>query len=199
MVIKTNLLTHWIVKLAYLNILWLLFFILGGGIFGWAPATVGLFTVLFKWKNNEKCVIFPTFFNIYKREFVNSNLCGVLILFFTALFLVNFRTLFQLPVTKISSLFLIGNGSLFILFILSLLFFFPIYIHYSGKLRVIVQKLFLITLGNLPFVVLVLILSFIWVSVLFRFPGLIIFFSVSIFALIVTLVLPDWLVKKNFY
>jgi|SRR5699024_6748086 len=198
---NTNLLilTHWIVKLAYLNILWFLFCILGVGIFGWAPATVGLFTILSKWKSGEKCAIFPTFYSIYKKEFINSNISGVIILFLAILFLLNFRTLSQIPVTKISSLFLIGNGTLFILFILSLLFFFPIYIHYSGEFRVIVQKIFLITLGKLPLTIFALILSFTWVTVLFRFPGLIIFFSVSILALIITLISPDWLIKKNYY
>lgn len=196
---KTNLLTLWIVKLAYLNILWLLFCILGGGIFGWAPATVGLFTILSKWRNGRKCAIFPMFYSTYKKEFISSNISGVIILFLAILFLLNFRTLTQVPTTKISSLFLIGNGSLFILFILSLLFFFPIYIHYSGEFRMIVQKIFLITLESLPLVVLALILSFIWVFILFRFPGLIIFYSVSILALIVTLISPDWLIKENYY
>src|SRR5699024_3066863 len=102
---KTKFLTLWIVKLAYLIILWLLFCILGGGIFGWAPATVGLFTILSKWRNGRKCAIFPMFYSTYKKEFISSNISGVIILFLSILFLLIFRTLTQLSTTNVFRLF----------------------------------------------------------------------------------------------
>ena len=54
---------EWAVKLAYLNILWILFSLLGLGVFGVGPATVSMFAVI------RKCLRYGTDFSMTK-EFV---------------------------------------------------------------------------------------------------------------------------------
>lgn len=65
---------QWISRLAYLNLLWLIFISVGLVIFGVAPSTVAMFTIIRKWIQGEREMpIFSTFIEIFKREFWTSN------------------------------------------------------------------------------------------------------------------------------
>src|SRR5699024_7678983 len=169
---KIDLISRWVVKLAYLNILWFLFCIAGGVILGWAPATVGVFTILKKWDEEGHIPIFSTFFYTYKKAFIKSNISGLAIELLAIIFmynfyiicltidilliifLVNFYIFFKQPNTNISRFFLIGNGTLITMFILSLTIFFPIYVHYQGEYKVILSEVIFTTLGKLPITIL---------------------------------------------
>lgn len=188
-ILSTNVgsLANWIVRLACLNTLWIVFCVVGGGLFGWAPATVGLFTILRKWIKKEKPPLVSSFFNVYRKEFIKSNVIGIGIVSLMVILLTN---LFILPQsdTYVSKIFLLGNGSLLITLVLFLLFFFPIYAHYKGGYKTIFNKAFLITLAKLPFAILAFILCLLWGRVLLFFPGLVCFFGFSVPALMITLI-----------
>jgi len=195
---KIDLISRWVVKLAYLNILWFLFCIAGGVILGWAPATVGVFTILKKWDEEGHIPIFSTFFYTYKKAFIKSNISGLAIELLAIIFLANFYILFQQPNTNISRFFLIGNGTLITMFILSLTIFFPIYVHYQGEYKVILSEVIFTTLGKLPITILNLILCGLWGGILFYFPGLIFFFCISIPALIITLISQHCFKRRSY-
>jgi uncharacterized membrane protein YesL len=61
-------------KLAYLNLLWIVFSVGGLIVFGSIPASVSLFTIVRKWLINKETdlPIFHTFFQNYKNEFLNQ-------------------------------------------------------------------------------------------------------------------------------
>ncbi|MGY0691465.1 YesL family protein [Virgibacillus sp. FSP13] len=188
-VLSTNIgsLTNWIVRLACLNTLWVVFCVVGGVLFGWAPATVGLFTILRKWIKKENPPLVSSFFNVYRKEFIKSNVIGIGIVSLMAIFLTNFFIL--LPQSDpISKIFLLGNGSLFVTLVLFLLFFFPIYVHYKGGYKTIFNKTFLIALAKLPFTIVAFILCLAWGRILLFFPGLVCFFGVSVPALMITII-----------
>src|SRR5690625_1258451 len=66
-----------VVKMAYINFLWILFVILGLGLFGLFPATVAIFSTVRQWiKGNHHFPIFKFFRKKYKTNFINSNLLG---------------------------------------------------------------------------------------------------------------------------
>lgn len=68
-----------IYKFVALNVLWLIFFLLGLGVFGFMPATVALFRIQRKWMRGEKEIpLFTSFYKYYKEEFVSSNVIGLL-------------------------------------------------------------------------------------------------------------------------
>ncbi|MFA9556724.1 DUF624 domain-containing protein [Evansella sp. AB-rgal1] len=56
--------SEWLIRLAYINILWMLFTIVGLIILGIAPATATVFTIIRKWFMETR--IFPSS-NIYIR------------------------------------------------------------------------------------------------------------------------------------
>ena len=66
------------IKLIYLNILWILFFVLGLGIFGFMPATASVTSILRKWMNKEEIPsLIKEFWKQYKESFLTSNIIGI--------------------------------------------------------------------------------------------------------------------------
>ncbi|WP_245546988.1 YesL family protein [Evansella cellulosilytica] len=80
-----------IYRFVALNLIWLLFFLMGLGILGFMPATVALFSVIRKWLMGEQDLrLFKMFFHYYKAEFVRSNiLWGIFLIIFYVIY-VNF-------------------------------------------------------------------------------------------------------------
>ncbi len=80
-----------IYKFVALNFLWLLFFILGLGIFGFMPATVALFSIIRDWLKGEKDIpLFSSYLKYFKLEFIRSNIVGLPFLVIFYVIYVNF-------------------------------------------------------------------------------------------------------------
>src|SRR5690625_7732837 len=66
-----------VMRLAYVNLLWILFTVLGLGLFGIFPATVALFVVTRKWVMGDHDIpIFSRFWHNYRKEIFLSTLLG---------------------------------------------------------------------------------------------------------------------------
>ncbi|RKL66873.1 hypothetical protein CR203_13665 [Salipaludibacillus neizhouensis] len=168
-----------LMNLAIWNTIWVLHTLLGLGIFGWAPATLALFSVLRKSKLEEN--EFPkmkTFFKIYKSEFIRANIIGFFILFGGLSIFFSFYTLLDmdmwLQVSFGALLFVV-----FILYIIVSLYIFPVAAHYQTSLKEHVRYSLMIGLAYLPqsflLAFLVVLIGFIYQA----FPGLILFYLVS--------------------
>lgn len=73
---RTIFLCTWVTRIAYLNLLWLFFSLVGLLVFGIMPATTALHAVLRKLLSGEECDIKPTFWSVYQSEWGRSNLVG---------------------------------------------------------------------------------------------------------------------------
>ena len=123
--------TEWITKFAILNIIWMLFSALGLILFGFFPATVAMFAVIRKWLTGYTNIpVFKYFWKIYKKEFWKANLIGVIV---TAVALIVYVDFYYIQAnTELSSLFIHIPLYLFIFaFMLTLLYLFPVYVHYD--------------------------------------------------------------------
>ncbi|MBP1044151.1 DUF624 domain-containing protein [Vagococcus sp. BWB3-3] len=140
---------HWSVvltRLVYLNLLWLLFTLLGGIILGIMPATVALFAVLRQEikAEGETTKVGSTFIDYFRKEFVKSNLLGIGLILLGVLLYLNYQ------LTTISTGYLMSGLHylsivLLCLFIMLLVFFFPVYVHFQLPLsKVLLQPLLLI-------------------------------------------------------
>ncbi len=176
---------EWITRLAYVNILWGLFMLAGAVIFGVAPATVALFTVVRKWLlfSDHNVPIFKTFFRTYKKEFLRANKIGLFIglvayiLYIDFLYIANVGEAFQL----VFSVFLFV---ILVFYAITLLYIFPIYVHYELRFLQYIKYSFFIGMAN-PLMTLTMFLSIILLTILFIYiPGLIPFFSVSLVSVI---------------
>ncbi|MBU9712886.1 DUF624 domain-containing protein [Bacillus tamaricis] len=80
-----------IYKFVALNILWLIFFLVGLGIFGFMPSTVALFSIVRDWLRGDlDTSLFSRYLKYYKGEFVRSNILGVLFMILFYIIYVNF-------------------------------------------------------------------------------------------------------------
>ncbi|SDN87719.1 YesL family protein [Alkalicoccus daliensis] len=189
-----------LMNLAIWNTIWVLFTVLGLGIFGWAPATAALFAVLRKEK--MEAADFPklkTFFSIYKSEFVRANIVGFFILFGGLSLMFSFYTLLAADLwIRIS-----GGAFLFIIFVLYLIvamYIFPVLTHYKTSLKEHIRYSLMIGLAYLPHSFLIGI-TLIMIGYLYQaFPGIILFYFMSFPAsvvLIITLKVFETIEEKN--
>lgn len=170
-------------RMAYVNLLWILFTLLGLGVFGFMPATVGLFAVIRKWVMGDKDIpVFATFWENYRTEFLKSNLLG-LILFIIGYIL--YIDLVNLPSGGIFTIFRIGLVVITILYAITLLYIFPIYVHYEWKIREYLKYSLILGAGHPHFTLLMIIGIGALYYFSFKIPGIIPFFSVSILAYII--------------
>ncbi|WP_404332903.1 YesL family protein [Mesobacillus maritimus] len=177
--------TEWITRLAYVNLLWIGFSLLGLGIFGFFPATISMFTVIRKWLIGETDIpVFQTYWTTYKKEFVKSNGLGLIVLAVAGLivldlvFMKNNGTSFTSIIHILLYLFIFTC-------VMTLFYLFPVYVHYNVKFFAIFKNSFLIMLIN-PLANLVMISGIVAVYFVVKtFPGIGFFFGGSITSMII--------------
>ncbi|QHE53027.1 YesL family protein [Pontibacillus sp. HMF3514] len=179
----------WVYRLAYLNVLWLFFTVIGLGVFGIAPATVASFGVSRKWvKDKDESNIFLSFWQIYKQEFIKSNGIGFILFSVGFALYLNFQLTMMIDnifmFTVIRVLFLIS----FFVYFLTVVFIFPVYVHFDLKvLQLLKQSFFIAIAAPLETIITLLLFSVVYFT-LALIPGLIPFFGLSLFAFISTIV-----------
>ena len=189
---KFNNIALWMIKLAYLNILWLGFSLIGILFFGLFPATAAMFTVVRKWMNGEKYVrIFHTFWGVFRKEFFILN--GFSLLFFGVGYFLYYDLLFlQLNSGKLQFLYPV---IIFILiaYIITLLFFFPVYVHFELKFFQYMKQSFLIAITS-PFEIIQMVIAIVILYfIVTLLPGIIPLFTGSLLAVAMT-----WLSMRAF-
>ncbi|WP_130860426.1 YesL family protein [Gracilibacillus phocaeensis] len=170
--------TSYIMKAAYVNLLWILFSLLGLLIAGIFPATIALFTVMRKLISGEDVHILAVFWQTYKSVLMEGNMLGYALSGIGVLLVADLWFL-SLQSSAWSSVLYYILVVLFGLYLLLLVSFFPVYVHYDLRLfGYIKQALFLVILRPLHSLLMLCSLVAVWVMMYFS-PGLILFFGVS--------------------
>ncbi|MFD2130384.1 YesL family protein [Pseudogracilibacillus auburnensis] len=124
----------WTMRLAYLNILWVFFTLVGLIIFGFMPATAAMFAVVRKWVlGEEDSAIFKTFWDSYRKEFLKANGLGMMFFLFGYFLIIEFQIL-RLQESLLYFIVSFGVITIFILYTIALTYFFPIFVHFNLKL-----------------------------------------------------------------
>ena len=135
------------IELAYINLIWIFFTLVGLIAFGFFPATAAMFTVVRKLiRDEEKFKILPTFWTLFRTDFLKTNGFGLMFLIIGYFFYFDFHFL-QLNNGKLQFLFPV---LFFILIsgIITLLFFFPVYVHFNLKFFQYLKQSFLIAITS---------------------------------------------------
>ena len=175
---------EWMMKLAFVNFLWIIFSMLGIILFGFFPATAAMFVIVRKLlMGNMDIPVFKTFWESYKKEFIKSNLLGLLVSVFGYFLYVDLHLL------KSSSGFiqLLYYPALLIClgFLLTICYVFPTYVHFDLKIYQVVKNAFFIMLVN-PISTIIMIIGITAIYFLMiTIPGLIPLFSGSALAFII--------------
>lgn len=180
-------LCEWIMRLAYVNLLWLLFTLAGMIVFGIAPATAALFSVQVKWSTGDvTSPIFRTFWKNYKASFLKANLLGYFLAIVGWLLYFNL-TFFATHDGVINKIVGLITLTVAIWYLITLFYSFPIYASYNLKTIRIIKNAFIVGMLN-PILTFGMILSS--GSVIFivlYFPKLLLFFGISLPCLMIML------------
>lgn len=179
---KLNTIMEWIMRLFVLQLIWILFCLVGlviGGIF---PATFTMFAICRKWLNKQtEFPIFRTFWELYRKGLLKTNLLGW-VTTLTGMSLFYYFQLFKGSEGMIDLVLLIAVWIVGILYLMTVLLMIPVYVHFDIKLINVVKYALIIAISN-PFHILsmaALIIGFSMVMVIV--PALIPFFSFSVLA-----------------
>ncbi|WP_170885574.1 YesL family protein [Bacillus alkalicellulosilyticus] len=177
--------SEWITRLAYINILWIFFSIVGFLVIGFFPSTVAMFTVMRKLVMREVDIpIFMTFWLTFKKELVKSNILGYIVSTLGIVLYINI-TFLQHSDTNISFL-LIPNMMIALLFLLTILYVFPVYVHYEYSIMAVLKNSLLLMIIHPIATMSMIIGSFTILIALNVLPAFSFFFSGSGFALLFT-------------
>jgi uncharacterized membrane protein YesL len=174
-------LCRWITHFAYLNILWILFTLVGAVVLGIVPSTVAMFAVARKTAMGEEDIpVFKTFWRTYRTEFIRANGLGLLL---TAIGLIwyfdlhFFRQFDGILFTILNYLMMMMGLVYFIL----LLYIFPVFVHYDLKIYQYVTHALKIGFLKPMTIVFMLVGSLCTYYFLIYLPGLIPIFGISFF------------------
>ncbi|MBM7677058.1 YesL family protein [Gracilibacillus alcaliphilus] len=179
---------EWIWRLAYLNILWIFFTLIGLGVFGVFPATASIYAVNRKWLlGDSEIPIFKVFWTSFKENFFKANMLGItlVVIGYVLYFNVNYLSVSSgMEHTLLSGFFYITVVCYFFL----LCYLFPIFVHFELTFFRYFMVAIIIPFTT-PFTLISTLVSLaIALYMLYLFPGLIPFFAVSVLS---------WLIMWN--
>ncbi|WP_158738247.1 YesL family protein [Alteribacillus sp. YIM 98480] len=176
---------EWFMNIAYLNILWILFTLLGGVVLGAAPSTSAMFAVIRKlFLAEEKVPVTRLFLTYYRKDFFKINglfYCFVvmgIILLADVYFLMGMNS-------EIAAVFLILVGFLSVIYVIALIMFFPVYSHYDVRFFSYFKHSIFIGIMRPLHVLTMAIGIFVSYYVMLFLPALFFFFGMSLGALII--------------
>ena len=176
--------TDMITRIAYINILVIAFTLLGLFLFGFFPAIIAGFWIFRKWLNGHTDIaITKNFWKIYKQEFLKSNLVGAVVVLIGTILFINLSIveviqhewirLTYYPLLLVS-----------ILFIATVIYLFPMYVHFDMKISALLKNAFLCIFANPVVTIILFVLITLIYLLLASIPGLIPFFGFSLFLLV---------------
>ena len=173
--------SEWIMRLAYVNLLWFSFTLLGGIIFGIMPATITLFAITRKWEmdKEEDFPIFKTFWESYRKNFMKANLLGVFLFIVWGTVVLYYAYLDVLP-NNLFIIFQIIFYSIVLIVGFIFVFIFPVFVHYNLSLKQYFINSFVIAMSFPHYTILMVFIISVSIIVFQFVPILAVFFGVSL-------------------
>lgn len=171
---------NWIYKLALLNLLWIMFTLIGIIAFGFFPATIASFTVVRKWLFEQKEVsLFKTFAGVFKAEIIKGNMYGFLLTAIGTLLYMDLKFFqsFDGPIYLLLSYLFI---CLFFVYLVMMLYAFPVYVHFRLNFFQYIKHIFLIIIISPIHSIALAALAFAVYFLMMNFPGTVPFFGISV-------------------
>jgi uncharacterized membrane protein YesL len=172
--------SEWIVKMATINLIWISLTMLGGVIFGWAPATVAIMsTYRAQRQTDEKVSLWKTAWKEYRQNFFRANIFG-LFLKFGAILLI----FYSFTLTSWDGALAIVFGALFfkilLVFTIVAIMIFPVFIHFQAKIFEYFRLALTIGISHLHLLFAFSLCMALWWFAFTTFPGLSLIFAASL-------------------
>ena len=184
----------WAMRLAYVNILWFVFTLVGLFFFGLMPATAGMFAVVRKWVSGDTDIkIFQTFRKSYSKEFFKANLLGYLLAGVGYLLYIELQIL-RAQENMVYFVASYGVIALYLVLLIVLLYSFPIFVHFNVNALQNIKWAFVIgVIHPVLTIAMIAILGLVHYVAFMTIPALLFFFGGSVTAFILT-----WGASKTF-
>ncbi|WP_183041095.1 YesL family protein [Salipaludibacillus neizhouensis] len=175
---------EWFVRFTYVNVLWFVFTLLGGVVFGFMPSTIAMFSLFRRWfRGEEEFPVFGTYWNEYKLNFKNSNVIGIPLLMIGIFLYVDFLILIEIS-NWMSNALLVILGMIGLVYLFVIVNIFPVLTHFKLSFKEYYKRAFYLSLLQ-PFrFFLLIITNAITVLLLFTIPILFPIIGASIFGAI---------------
>ncbi|KAB8131752.1 YesL family protein [Gracilibacillus oryzae] len=174
---------EWIANVAYLNILWILFTLMGAVVLGVFPATAATFMVSKKWISGDSDIpVFQTFWQTFRTSFKNANILGFIISLFGYILYLDFVFITVAPHNYVL---LLTIPFLFIslLFFLTVMYVFPVFVYYEMRIIEVFKSSFFIMILN-PLKTIIMAFGVFGISfILWHLQPLLFFFSISLLSI----------------
>ncbi|WP_194842042.1 YesL family protein [Gracilibacillus salitolerans] len=177
--------SEWVIRISLLNLLWILFTVIGLGFAGFFPATVAMFTIVRRWvKGNADEQIFKSFLELFKRHFLKANMLGYICALGGAVLYWDYLLVKSLsgPFQMVMMLLLVPVA--FYYFMVTF-FVFPVYVHYDIKLMECFKYAFIIGASYPLRTIYMVFVTFVVYYVTVSFPVLFLFFSGSVWSFLI--------------
>lgn len=178
---KINSIFTSILNLVYVNILWVLFTLLGLGVFGIGPSTYALVSICRQWIRGNSVPVFKTYWQYYKENFKESVIISWIYLFVGFVLVVDLLTVTNWYLRV--ALLIVGC-----IYLLSLVYIFPIMAHYNWDgIFLKIKMSFLFGIACLQYSLIFFLVAGVlyWAAITF-FPGVLTFFGVSFLFFLIT-------------
>ncbi|SHG46950.1 YesL family protein [Ornithinibacillus halophilus] len=193
MVWKLYDISNWIMRMMFLNLLWISFSLLGLVLFGFFPATAAMFSVTRKWVLGDKEIpVFKTFWKSYKEGFIQMNIIGSVLTLIGLILYVDLRFFQAADHVLVSFLAFFVIFALFIFFAV-LLYIFPMYVHYKFKTFEYIKKSLVIVIGKPLNAIMMIVGSYLLYVVISMMPVLLLFASGSLASFVLM-----WIAMRSF-
>jgi len=178
MLSKINFIGDWVIRLAYVNFLWIMFSAMGLFLLGIFPATAAMLTVIRKWLLKEHVSVFHTFKKSYRQAFTDANFVGWLLVIIGFFIYIDFIFLTSMNGIIFTILLFILLSVSFI-FLSIVIYIFPVYVHFQLKKLEYVKYAFIISLSYPHLTILMILGAIVLIAVFITFPLLFPFLLVS--------------------
>lgn len=174
----------WVARLAYINLLWILFTLSGFIFFGFFPATIAMLATLRQFIRKNHPPVFQTFWHYYKKEFFNSNKLGLIITVFGLILYMNI-TFLQSTANNMSIYLFYSSIIMSGIYLLIICYSLASYVEVDQPIGTHLKNALLITISNpLPSLFIIFGFAAVYFAVSYL-SGLGFFFSVSILGLVI--------------
>lgn len=188
-----NTILTWITRLAFLNIVWIIFSIKGLFIAGIFPSTIAALDICRKWREGEHDIsIWKSFKRFYRKEFLVSNILGWTIMLIGTLLYLNFLVMSNSH-GKVPIIVLIAFYLITFLYIMIVIWSFPLQSRYHASLFQQIKNAIIIGVVKIHYTFAILILLFFVFYISLKLPGMLPFFTFSI-----TLLCWSWISEYIF-
>lgn len=179
---------NWITRLLYLQIIWVVFCLIGlliGGIF---PATFTMFGISRKWiREDTEFPVFTTFKQMYKESFLKANILGwwIVLLGFSLYYYYNLISSFTGMISIILISLLI---TIVLLFLVTSLFIIPVYVHFDVRFLMVIRHAVTIAISHPLHVLFMLVTVITFYYLMLLVPGVFILIGISSFTLVLMII-----------